>query len=48
MVDYDQTNFYGEIKWENHDLLITFYLIKSKDLTEDDIFRYKQEIKIEQ
>jgi len=48
MVDYDQTNFYGKIKWKNHDRLIIFHLIKSSDLTESDISRYKQEIKIEQ
>lgn len=37
-------------KWskKKHDRFITFHLIKSRDLTEDDIFSYKQEIKMEQ
>ena len=48
MVDYDQTNFYGKIKRENHDILIIFHLIKSSDLTEHGIFGNKQEIKTEQ
>lgn len=48
MVDYDQATFYGEIKWKNPDLPNIYRQIKSTDLTEDDIFGYKKEIKIEQ
>ncbi|AMG92118.1 hypothetical protein AL479_06295 [Citrobacter amalonaticus] len=48
MVDYDQTNFYGKIKRENYDRFIIFHLIKSRNLTEDDVLGYKQEIKMEQ
>lgn len=40
--------FTGKWSKKKHDRFITFHLIKSRDLTEDDIFSYKQEIKMEQ